>query len=50
MRMAGRMGGNRVTVKSLKVIAVDPASNQIIISGAVPGARGTLIEIVGTAK
>jgi large subunit ribosomal protein L3 len=50
MRMAGRMGGNRVTVKSLKVIAVDPSANQIIISGAVPGARGTLIEIVGTAK
>jgi large subunit ribosomal protein L3 len=50
MRMAGRMGGNRVTVKSLKVIAVDPSTNQIIISGAVPGARGTLIEIVGTAK
>jgi large subunit ribosomal protein L3 len=47
MRMAGRMGGNRVTVKSLKVLAIDAETNQIIVSGAVPGARGALIEIVG---
>lgn len=46
MKMAGRMGGDRVTVKSLKVLAVDAKTNQIIISGAVPGARGTLVEIV----
>jgi len=46
MRMAGRMGGDRVTVKSLKVLAVDAAANQIIISGAIPGARGSLVEIV----
>ena len=46
MRMAGRMGTDRVTVKNLKVIAVDPSSNQIIISGAVPGAPGSLVEIV----
>ena len=46
MRMAGRMGGNRVTVKGLKVLHVDPAKGEIIISGAVPGAKGTLIEVV----
>jgi large subunit ribosomal protein L3 len=46
MRMAGRMGGTRTTVKNLKVIAVDAAANQIIISGAVPGARGSLVEII----
>jgi large subunit ribosomal protein L3 len=46
MRMAGRMGGDRVTIKSLKVLAVDPGTNQIIISGAIPGARGSLVEIV----
>jgi len=46
MRMAGRMGQDRVTVKSLKVLAVDLAQNQIIISGAVPGSRGSLVEIV----
>jgi len=46
MRMAGRMGGTRVTVKGLKVLHVDPARGEIIISGAVPGAKGTLIEVV----
>lgn len=47
MRMAGRMGSDRVTVKNLKVLAVDAASGTIIVSGAVPGRRGTLLEIVG---
>jgi len=46
MRMAGRMGGNRITVKGLKVLHIDPAKGEIIISGAVPGAKGTLIEVV----
>jgi len=47
MRMAGRMGGDRITVKNLKVIGIDTANNQILIKGAIPGRRGTLIEIVG---
>lgn len=46
LRMAGRMGGDRVTVKGLKVLHVDAAKGEIIISGAVPGAKGTLVEIV----
>lgn len=46
MRMAGRMGSGRVTVKNLKVLAVDPAEGKIIVSGAVPGRRGTLLEVV----
>jgi large subunit ribosomal protein L3 len=45
MRMAGRMGGNRVTVKNLKIIKVDQEKNQLLISGAVPGRKGTLLEI-----
>ncbi len=45
MRMAGRMGADRITVKNLKVIAVDAANNQIFVEGAVPGRRGTLIEL-----
>lgn len=45
MRMAGRMGTDRVTVKNLKVLAVDAATGQIIISGAIPGAPGSLVEI-----
>jgi len=45
MRMPGRMGADRVTVKNLKIVAVDAGTNQIFVSGAIPGRRGTLIEI-----
>lgn len=45
MRMAGRMGSDRVTVKNLKVLKVDAATGEMIISGAIPGAPGTLVEI-----
>ncbi len=47
MRMAGRMGGDRVTVKNLRVLQVDPATNTLVISGAIPGRPGTLVEIRG---
>lgn len=46
LRMAGRMGGDRVTVENLKVLHVDADKGEIIISGAVPGARGSLVEVV----
>ena len=46
-RMAGRMGGDRVTVKNLRILAVDSKTNTIIISGAVPGHPGALVEIRG---
>lgn len=44
-RMAGRMGGDRVTVINLKVLAIDAKENILLISGAVPGRRGTLVEV-----
>jgi large subunit ribosomal protein L3 len=44
-RMAGRMGSDRVSVKSLKLIQIDPVNNIILVKGAVPGRRGTLVEI-----
>ena len=47
MRMAGRMGGDRITVKNLKVVHIDAATNELYISGAIPGRRGTLVEVVG---
>jgi large subunit ribosomal protein L3 len=47
MRMAGRMGSDRVTVKNLKVVHIDPATNTLYISGAIPGRRGTVVEITG---
>ncbi len=45
MRMAGRMGSDRITVKNLKVMKVLPETNEILVSGAVPGRRGTLVEV-----
>jgi large subunit ribosomal protein L3 len=46
-RMAGRMGSDRVTVRGLKVAHIDPVDNIMYVSGAIPGKRGTLVEIVG---
>lgn len=47
MRMAGRMGGERVSVRNLKIAKVDVENNLLAIKGAVPGRRGTLLEIRG---
>ncbi len=46
-RMAGRMGSDTVTVKNLTVVAVNPAENLLLVSGAVPGRKGTLVEVRG---
>src|SRR3990167_11308171 len=45
-RMGGRMGGERSTVRGLKIVKVDAANNILAILGAVPGIRGGLLEIV----
>ena len=44
-RMAGRMGGDRVTVKNLQIVEIDGENNLIALKGAVPGRRGTLVMI-----
>ena len=44
-RMAGHMGTNRVTIKNLKVIGVDAEKGLLFLRGAVPGARGGVLEI-----
>ena len=46
MRMAGRMGSDRITQKNLKVIFVDKENNIMLIKGAIAGKKGTLVEIV----
>jgi len=46
-RMAGRTGGDRVTVKNLIVVSVDNEANEIYIRGAIPGRKGTLVEVRG---
>ena len=47
-RMAGRMGSDKITVKGLKVLQVNAAENILVISGAVPGRKGTLVEVFST--
>ncbi len=42
-RMPGRYGGDRVTVKRLRVVRVDPAEGLLLVEGAVPGPRGSLV-------
>ncbi len=46
MRMAGRMGGDRITQKNLKVVLVDKENNLLLIKGALAGRRGSLVEII----
>ncbi|GAA4466239.1 50S ribosomal protein L3 [Nemorincola caseinilytica] len=45
MRMAGRMGNERVKVKALRVVKVFPEQNYILISGSVPGHNGSIVLI-----
>ncbi len=46
-RMAGRTGGDRVTVKNLVVVAFDRETGELFVRGAIPGRRGTLVEVRG---
>lgn len=45
VKRPGRMGGERVTTRGLKVVKVDPERNLVLIKGAVPGATGGLVAI-----
>ncbi len=47
MRMGGRTGSDRITVRNLEIVGVDVENNQLLIKGAIPGRRGTLVEIIG---
>ena len=44
-RMAGRMGGEQVTVKNLHIISVNSEANELLVSGAIPGRTGSLVKI-----
>ena len=46
--MGGRMGNDTVTVKGLKVLQVNADENILVVSGAVPGRKGTLVEVFAT--
>ncbi|MBZ9572815.1 50S ribosomal protein L3 [Patescibacteria group bacterium] len=44
-KMPGRMGAERITVSNLEIVKVDPENNLMAVKGAIPGRRGTLLEI-----
>ncbi|MBE9041609.1 50S ribosomal protein L3 [Oscillatoriales cyanobacterium LEGE 11467] len=44
-RMAGRLGGSRVTIRKLSVVRVDAEKNLVLIKGSVPGKPGALLSI-----
>jgi len=45
IRMAGRMGGKKITIRNLKVVKIIPETNLILIEGAVPGSINGLVKI-----
>ena len=45
VRMAGRMGGDRVKLKGLKVVKIFPEKNYLLIAGSVPGHNGAIVYI-----
>jgi large subunit ribosomal protein L3 len=47
-RMAGRLGGKRVTIKKLTLVQVDVENNLLLIKGAVPGKPGSIVSVVPT--
>ncbi|HWB73182.1 MAG TPA: 50S ribosomal protein L3 [Egibacteraceae bacterium] len=49
-RMAGRLGGERVTVQNLELVGVDPERNLLLVKGAVPGNNGSLLVIRDAVK
>ncbi|ASW53533.1 50S ribosomal protein L3 [Plantactinospora sp. KBS50] len=50
MRMAGRMGRVRYTVQNLRIQAVDPENNLLLVRGAIPGPKGALVLVRSAAK
>jgi large subunit ribosomal protein L3 len=46
MRMAGRMGSDKITQKNLQVVFIDKENNLMLIKGAIAGRKGTLVEVV----
>jgi large subunit ribosomal protein L3 len=45
MRMAGRMGGDRVKVQNLRILRVMPEQNLLVVSGSIPGAKNSFIVV-----
>ena len=48
--MAGRMGGDRVTIQSLELVGVDAERRLLLVKGAVPGPNGSLVIVRDAVK
>jgi large subunit ribosomal protein L3 len=48
--MAGQMGGKQVTALNLVVVSADPERQMVLVKGAVPGARGTVVVLRDSVK
>lgn len=49
-KLPGHMGDENVTVSGLRVVSVDPEKNLLLIRGAVPGARGSLVMVKAVSR
>ena len=49
-RMAGRMGGDKVTIQNLEVVAVDTEHDLLLVKGAVPGSNGSIVFVRSATK
>ena len=45
MRMAGRMGGNKITTENLRVVKIDKERNLMVVHGSIPGPKGGIVII-----
>lgn len=50
VKMAGRMGGNTITIKNLEVVSFDKDRNLLMVKGAVPGNNGSALKVFTSAK
>jgi large subunit ribosomal protein L3 len=49
-RMAGRMGGERVTTTNLEIVGVDTERDLVLVKGAIPGPRGGVVVLRDSVK
>ena len=48
--MPGHMGAKQITIQNLEVVKVDAQRNLLLIKGAIPGAKGTMVTVKSTVK
>lgn len=49
-KLAGRMGGDQVTIQNLEIVQVDAERNLLLVKGNVPGAKKSLVVVQGAVK